>query len=91
MVHCCSVSLFNRTEKTHRHLEGLPTNLKKYFVKDKPGIIDEFTKMLKDIKREQYYEQKSFLQQLSVKSTNFQPNIPPQLNLNKSVPTQVIR
>lgn len=33
---------------------------------------------------------KSFLQQLSVNSTDFQPTIPPQLNLDLFLPAQAI-
>lgn len=49
-------------DKLLRLFDGLPTHLKKYFVRDKPTTIDEFTERLKDIKREQMYDQKTLLQ-----------------------------
>lgn len=65
----------SENEKLIRLFDGLPTNLKKYFVRNKPGTVDEFTERLKDIKREQLYEQKSLLQQIATVTPSYQSGI----------------
>lgn len=52
-------------EKLLRLFDGLPVHLKKYFVRDRPQTIDEFTERIKDVKREQMYERKAVLQNVA--------------------------
>lgn len=52
-------------DKLLRLFDGLPTHLKKHFVRYKLSTVDEFTERLKDVRREQLYDQKTLIQQVA--------------------------
>lgn len=62
-------------EKLFRPFYGVPTHLKKYFIRNNPTTIEEFTETIKDVKREQLHDQKLLLQQFSQSFSMSNPNL----------------
>lgn len=45
--------------------DGVPKHSKKHCIRDKPTTIDEFTERAKDVRREQLYDQKTLIPQVT--------------------------
>lgn len=52
-------------EKRLRLLDGLLAHLKKCVARDRPENVDKFTERLKNVRREQMYEQNTILQHVT--------------------------